>query len=182
MGHLLVERAYTKVRLKKNVPRQTSLAQQRASNIASNIAHRLLHVCPCLIGAAGCVLCVIGGALFVTTNKLSVADLSRNEEGVVKNNFCTRKQLEITISFVSLFGGHIVLFPFLSTAMCVKDNADAVLRRRHLPHPGVLHGHGPRPRAQRHAASYLYLQRTLLTVAWTWCHHHSASPSPSSDM
>ena len=97
------------------------------------------------------MLCVIGGALFVTTNKLSVADLSRNEEGVVKNNFCTRKQLEITISFVSLFGGHIVLFPFLSTAMCVKDNADAVLRRRHLPHPGVLHGHGPRPRAQCHA-------------------------------
>ena len=149
--NLFISIAPPKVRLKKNVPRQTSLAQQRASNIASNIAHRLLHVCPCLIGAAGCVLCVIGGALFVTTNKLSVADLSRNEEGVVKNNFCTRKQLEITISFVSLFGGHIVLFPFLSTAMCVKDNADAVLRRRHLPHPGVLHGHGPRPRAQRHA-------------------------------
>ena len=143
------------MRLKKNVPRQTSLAQQRASNIASNIAHRLLHVCPCLIGAAGCVLCVIGGALFVTTNKLSVADLSRNEEGVVKNNFCTRKQLEITISFVSLFGGHIVLFPLLST----------VPRRRHLPHPCVLHGHGPRPRAQRHTATRVVSRVTCPAVA-----------------
>ena len=87
--------------------------------------------------------------MFVTTNKQSVADLSRNDEGVVKNNFCTQKQLEIRISLVSLFGGHIVLL--LSTETCVQDNADAVLRRRHLPHPGVLHGHGPRPRAQRHA-------------------------------
>ena len=104
------------------------------------------HVCPCLIGPAGCVLFVIGGAVFVTTNKQSVADLSRNDEGVVKNYFCTPKQLEIRNSLVSLFGCHIVLF--LSTETCVQDNADGVLRRRHLPHPGVLHRHGPRPRAQ----------------------------------
>ena len=107
------------------------------------------HVCPCLIGPAGCVLCVIGGAVIDTTNKQSVADLSRNDEGVVKNYFCIPKQLEIRNSLVSLFGGHIVLF--LSTETCVQDNADAVLHRRHLPHPGVLHRHGPRPRAQRHA-------------------------------
>ena len=105
-----------------------------------HVVHAHAHVVHVLHGCRGCRASVA-----------AVADLSRNEEGVVKNNFCTRKQLEITISFVSLFGGHIVLFPFLSTAMCVKDNADAVLRRRHLPHPGVLHGHGPRPRAQRHA-------------------------------
>ena len=101
-----------------------------------------VHVCPCLIGPAGCVLCVIGGAVIDTTNKQSVADLSRNDEGVVKNYFCIPKQLEIRNSLVSLFGGHIVLF--LSTETCVQDNADAVLRRRHLPHPSVLHGHGPR--------------------------------------
>ena len=69
------------------------------------------HVCPCLIGPAGCVLSLIGGAALVKTNK----NLSRNAEGVVKNNLCTQKQLEIKICFVSLFGGHIVLFTFLST-------------------------------------------------------------------
>ena len=88
-----------------------------------------------------------------TTNKQSVADLSRNDEGVVKNYFCIPKQLEIRNSLVSIFGGHIVLF--LSTETCVQDNADGVLRRRHLPHPGVLHGHGPRPRAQGHAETRL---------------------------
>ena len=109
------------------------------------------------------MLCVIGGAVIDTTNKQSVADLSRNDEGVVKNNFCTQKQLEIRISLVSLFGGHIVLF--LSTETCVQDNADAVLRRRHLPHPGVLHGHGPRPRAQRHAETRVVSRVTCPVVA-----------------
>ena len=122
-----------------------------------------VHVCPCLIGPAGCVLCVIGGAVIDTTNKQSVADLSRNDEGVVKNNFCTQKQLEIRISLVSLFGCHIVLL--LSTETCVQDNADAVLRRRHLPHPGVLHGHGPRPRAQGHAETRLVSRVTCPVMA-----------------
>ena len=153
------------------------------------------------------MLSLIGGASFITTNK----NLSRNEEGVEKNNLCTPKQIEIKTSFVSLFGGHIVLFPFLSTQQRLSRiiPGDAVLRRRHLPHPGVLHGHGPRLRAQCHAetrvvsrvtcpavASILAdtdpeawpltyicsMQQTLVTVPWTWCHHHSASPSPSSDM
>ena len=98
-----------------------------------------------------------------TTNKQSVADLSRNDEGVVKNYFCIPKQLEIRNSLVSLFGGHIVLF--LSTETCVQDNADGVLRRRHLPHPGVLHGHGPRPRAQGHAETRLVSRVTCPVMA-----------------
>ena len=93
------------------------------------------------------MLSLIGGASCVNTNN----NLSRNAEGVEKNHLCTPKQLEIRISFVSLFGGHIVLFPLLSTGP----------RRRHLPHPGVLHAHGPRPRAQRHAET-----RVVSRVTW----------------
>ena len=64
------------------------------------------------------MLSLIGGASCVNTNN----NLSRNAEGVEKNHLCTQKQFQIRFSFVSLFGGHIVLFPFLSTAMCVQDN------------------------------------------------------------
>ena len=56
------------------------------------------------------MLCVIGGAVIDTTNKQSVADLSRNDEGVVKNYFCIPKQLEIRNSLVSLFGVTLCYF------------------------------------------------------------------------
>ena len=105
------------------------------------------------------MLSLIGGASCVNTNN----NLSRNAEGVEKNHLCTQKQLEIRNSLVSLFGGHIVFF--LSTETCVQDNADGVLRRRHLPHPCVLYGHGPRPRAQGHAETRLVSRVTCPVVA-----------------
>ena len=43
---------------------------------------------------------------------------------------------------------------YLLLATSAQDDpllAEAGLRGRHLPHPGVLQGHVPRPRAQRHA-------------------------------